>query len=474
MNRTSVLLAILLFIFDSLYVNAQKSITDIKGVLFDGQKYVITGKVDLRNNTLSFPNGSVVVFDGGSIVNGTIIFDNVELKGEVQILAKVEGSVKNDYIDVRWFGVESNTTRNQTERIQEIVNLFSSNVPTNSWDINLKRPEPQIKFPAGRFYLDEVKIRSYMTIRGQGRGSTELRGVSFTASGQFNINLEDMSLVGTEKKYPDSSVLIRNILSGRAALSFKDCGRVIVKNVAIRDYFIAIDFYNTVLTDFYSCYISYCGIGFKNDGKGNGYGGHAIRWFGGEISESNIGMWQKNGNSVSFIGAAMEGCGYAFYLDYPISFTINSCYFEANKFDIYGNIIHTNIEDSFFSDARKDQNGTYIYAESIGVSSIRGNKFSSQIGDHPYIEVEKGARYYHNLYIGQNDIIGGGRIIVSNEVMDAVEERGRQAFQTYLPDGENMLIGQTIVYKNPRTGKYYLVTRDTEGKLLFLPFIDQQ
>ena len=124
MNRTSVLLAILLFIFDSLYVNAQKSITDIKGVLFDGQKYVITGKVDLRNNTLSFPNGSVVVFDGGSIVNGTIIFDNVELKGEVQILAKVEGSVKNDYIDVRWFGVESNTTRNQTERIQEIVNLF--------------------------------------------------------------------------------------------------------------------------------------------------------------------------------------------------------------------------------------------------------------------------------------------------------------------------------------------------------------
>lgn len=449
---------------------AQNQLSNIKGIHFDGQNYVVTEAVDLRKKSLTIPKGATLCFEGGSISNGTVVLDDTELQGDVKIHAKVSGVVKNDYLDIKWFGVKPNTGEDQTKRVQEVVNLFSSNVPSNSWDINLQKPEPRIDFPAGRYYVGEIKLRSYMTLRGQGRGSTELRGVSFVATGQYNISIEDMSLVGTERKSSHRDIKNPETIKGHSAICFRDSGRIIIKNITIRNYAIAVDFYNTILTDFYSCFISYCDLGFRNDGKGNGYGGHAIRWFGGEICESNVGVVQKMGNSVSFIGATLEGCGYAMYLDYPVSFTISSCYFEANTFDIYGNIVHTNIENCFFSDAHKTKEGTYIYAKTIGQSTIRNNKFNRQIEDRPYVELERGGTNYHNLYIGQNDIVGGGRIIVSNEIQDAIEERGRSSYQTYLPDGKSMLMGQTIVYQNPETGKYYLVTRDSKGELLYLPF----
>lgn len=449
---------------------AQNKLSKIKGIHYDGQKYVVTGVVDLRKQILTIPKGATLFFDGGSITNGSIVLNETDLQGDVEISAKISGAVKNDRLDVKWFGVKPNSGEDQTDRVQEIVNLFSSNVSSNSWDINLQKPEPRIDFPAGRYNVGEIKLRSYMTIRGQGRGSTELRGVSFTATNQYNINIEDMSLVGPEHLSSNRKTKNPESINGYSAICFKECGRIIIKNLAIRNYSVAIDFYNTVLTDFYSCYISYCDLGFKNDGKGNGYGGHAIRWFGGEICESSIGVMQIMGNSVSFIGTTLEGCRHAIYLEYPVSFTVSSCYFEANTFDIYGNIVHTIIENCFFSDAHKTNEGTYIYAKAIGQSTIRSNKFNQQIENRPYVEIERGGTYYHNLYIGQNDIVGGGRIIVSAEIQDAVEERGRMIFQTYLPEGKDLLMGQTIIYQNPKNGSVYLVTRDLNGKLLFLPF----
>ncbi len=395
----------------------------------------------------------------------------VEAQNKTVVSVKEAGLVENGVIRAETFGLRPGETKaNQTKALQAIVDLYANNVPHNSWDINLQNPEPTIIIPAGEYNVGEIELRSYVTIKGAGRGSTLLRGVTFKAENQYNINIEGLSLVGVNSHSTNHYKKTPNEISGTAAIAFRDCGRVIMKNVAIRNYNIAIDFYNTVLTDFYSCYISYCDIGFKNDGKGNGYGGHAIRWLGGEICESNIGVFQKMGNSVSFIGATLEGCDRAFSLEYPVSFNINSCYFEANTFDVFGNIIHTNIEDCFFSDAHKKKEGTYIYAESIGQTIIQGNKFNRQVGGHPYVEFKKGGKYYHNLYIGQNDIVGGGRIIVSDSISDAIEERGRTPYQTYLPDGKQLMMGQTIVYRNTKTNKYYLVTRDSEGKLLYLPF----
>lgn len=74
--------------------------------------------------------------------------------------------------------------------------------------------------------------------------------------------------------------------------------------------------------------------------------------------------------------------------------------------------------------------------------------------------------------IGQNDIMHGGRIPVSDRLLPFVMEKGVNTYQTYLPDGNNMLMGQTVIYYNSKTGKYYLITRDINGQLLYLPFSD--
>lgn len=80
------------------------------------------------------------------------------------------------------------------------------------------------------------------------------------------------------------------------------------------------------------------------------------------------------------------------------------------------------------------------------------------------------AKVYSNISIGQNYIVNGGRIPVSERLLPCIKENGVSTFQTYLPNGKNLIMGQTIVYKNPQTGNYYIVTRDMEGELLFAPF----
>lgn len=435
-----------------------------QGIEVRNNVYVVSGNVNLRGKTLTMPPNIELRFDNGEIANGTIIFNNTKISGNAKIKTEVKGSISNETIDVSWFDIKDNNRNTQTNRLQQVINLFANNVPRNSWDINLQQPEPQILFPKGRFNLGEIHLRSYVTIKGQGRGSTELRGVSFIAENQYNINIEDVSLFGRE------SAPVTNMIIGeeKSAFVFKNCGRLLFKNVVVRNYDKAFDFYNTVLSDFYSCYVSYCLTGFCNDGSGAGFGGHAIRWFGGEICNCDVGFSQRMGNSVDIIGSTIENCSKAIDLEYPVSFNISSCYFEANIFDIYGNIIHTNIENNFFSDAHKTAEGTYIYANSIGLTTIRGNKFNKQIGSRPYIEVQQGAAYYHNLSITQNDMVGGGRIVVSRQIEDAIEERGRLNYQQYLPDGEQMFMGQLIMYKDPKTSKYYIITRNEEGKLLYI------
>lgn len=388
---------------------------------------------------------------------------------------KKAGYVVNGEIRAEKFGLKPGETKaKQTKALQTIVNLYADNVSSNSWDINLQDPEPTIIIPAGEYNVGEIELRSYVTIKGAGRGSTVLKGATFKADRQFNITIEDLSIVGIVGATKESKYDLEK-KNHSSAFKLTDCARLIFKNVSIKNYDVAIDNYNTYLVDLYSCFISYCNVCYMNDGKGNGYGGHAVRWYGGEMNNSVYGFVQKNGNSVLINGATIEGCRYGIDFIFPNSFNVNACYFEDNNYDIYGRVVHVNIENSFFSESGKKKGDAYIYAPTaIGFSVIQGNAFGQPIFGNPHILTDKDTKVYGNIVIGQNDIVHGGRIPVSDQLLPYIIEQGVNPYQTYLPDGKNMLMGQTIVYKNSKTGKYYLVTRDSEGTLLYLPFNHKQ
>lgn len=384
------------------------------------------------------------------------------------------GVVENGVIRAEKLGLKPGETKaKQTKALQAIVDLYANNVSSNSWDINLENPEPTIIIPAGEYNVGEVELRSYVTIKGAGRGSTVLKGVTFKAEKQYNITIEDLSIVGYVGTTKESNYDLNN-KNHSSAFKFTDCARLIFKNVSIKNYDVAFDHYNTYLVDLYSCFISYCNVCYMNDGKGNGYGGHAVRWFGGEMCDSKYGFVQKNGSGVLLNGATIEGCKYGVDFIYPTSFSVNACYFEDNNYDIYGTVVHVNIENNYFSESGKKKGDAYIYAPTaIGFATIQGNAFGQPVHGNPHIMTGNDTKVYGNIMIGQNDIVHGGRIPVSEKLLPYVMEKGVNPYQTYLPNGKNMLMGQTVVYKNPQTGKYYLVTRDESGKLMYLPFIYQ-
>ncbi len=450
------------------------AIKDVVGVSQRGDSYEVIGNVDLKGKTLVIPKGKKVVFSGGKITNGTVVLDETQLEGDVCIDGDIQGSITNNEIKASWFGLQSGSKIDQTKTLQKIVNLYESNVSHNSWDINLKNPEPTIIIPAGKYNLGVVSLRSYVTIKGSGRGSTELHGVTFKADNQYNISFEDLSITGFvgTNKMSDYDI---NKKTHTSAFQFNNCARIIFKNMSIMNYDVAFDNYNTYLVDIYSCFVSYCNVCYMNDGLGGGYGGHAVRWFGGEMNNSKFGYIQKNGNSVLLNGVTIEGCKYGLYLIYPNSYTVNACYFEDNDFDIYGRVVHVNIENNYFSDSGKKPGNAYIYATSdIGYAIFQGNAFGLPINGTPHIRIDKETNVHGNIMISQNDIVHGGRIPVSERLLPYVIEKGVSNYQTYLPDGEKMLMGQTILYKNTKTNKYYIVTRDTEGNLLFSPLSKNQ
>ena len=477
--RPSIALFLIIFMnscFVATYgqVGKDLSLKDVSGVQLKEDGFVVVGDINLKGKTLVMPKGSKVDFKGGRIFNGTVLFDETLLEGDVLIESSIKGTIINEVIKASWFGLHAGSNIDQTRALQSIVNLYESNVSYNSWDINLDNPEPTIIIPSGRFNVGEITLRSYVTIKGAGRGSTELNGVTFKADKQYNITIEDISIIGNVGTTKKSNYVLEND-THLSAFKLNNCARLIFKNVCIKNYNVAFDMYNTYLVDLYSCFISYCDVCYLNDGKGDGYGGHAVRWYGGEMCDSKYGFVQKQGNGVLLSGATIEGCKYGVNLITPSSFSVLACYFEDNNYDIFGTVVHVNIENNLFSESGKVRGDAYIYAPTaIGFAVIQGNAFGKPIFNNPHILIGDSTHIYGNIMIGQNDIIHGGRIPVSERLLPYISEKGVNKYQTYLPEGNSLLLGQTIIFQDPQTGHVYLVTRDKEGDLKFLLFEDDK
>lgn len=77
--------------------------------------YIIQYDYNLNGQTITIPSGCVLLFEGGSISNGTINFTNTIFKGDIIYNNIVPtGTIDMDSIDVSWFGAKENIIDNST------------------------------------------------------------------------------------------------------------------------------------------------------------------------------------------------------------------------------------------------------------------------------------------------------------------------------------------------------------------------
>lgn len=126
---------------------------------FKNLTYIIVGDIDLGGEELVLGNNTILDFQGGSFSNGSIVFQNTEIKGAInKINCTVTGSVKGDVI-LDYFGVselntaEVNTTNynninlsNETYIFLEGVHNFSTSIVPKGKVFKGSGPDTVLKF----------------------------------------------------------------------------------------------------------------------------------------------------------------------------------------------------------------------------------------------------------------------------------------------------------------------------------------
>jgi hypothetical protein len=96
-------------------VYLRKNLVEGKNVLTQGMVnlpntiYHIQYDYDLNGQTITVPANCVLEFDGGSIINGSLVFDNTVLSGTSIIIrdCSLSGTLANDTVEVKWFHYEN-------------------------------------------------------------------------------------------------------------------------------------------------------------------------------------------------------------------------------------------------------------------------------------------------------------------------------------------------------------------------------
>lgn len=94
-------------------------------------RFIVRKNHDLCGETLTLGEDCILDFQGGCFYNGTIVFDNTKLTGQININCDFKGTVKNSVINVLDFGADNTNTVDASPVIQQCIDLgiaSSSNV----------------------------------------------------------------------------------------------------------------------------------------------------------------------------------------------------------------------------------------------------------------------------------------------------------------------------------------------------------
>jgi len=148
---------------------------------YDNSTWIIRHDFNLNGASIALPTNVTLSFEGGSITNGSIVFDNttIDYKNVSSVLADVvlTGTITNGTLDVRLFGILPND------------NLLDATV---LYDTNLVSLDVVLFFPRGNYYFSELHVtKHFFRIVGEESNDLEVRTIfhPFNASQYYIIKI---------------------------------------------------------------------------------------------------------------------------------------------------------------------------------------------------------------------------------------------------------------------------------------------
>lgn len=84
--------------------------------------YEIKTAIDLKGELLSIPQNSVLKFEGGSLKNGKLKYNNTFIEGRYNIQCTCEGGIANDIVDPQMYGARGDGKSDDSHAIQQAIN----------------------------------------------------------------------------------------------------------------------------------------------------------------------------------------------------------------------------------------------------------------------------------------------------------------------------------------------------------------
>lgn len=85
--------------------------------------YIVQYSYNLNGQTITIPSGCVLLFEGGSIDNGSINFTDTTLAGDPNITTSISGTLKNSTLKPEWFGAKGDGVTEDSNAFQNCLNL---------------------------------------------------------------------------------------------------------------------------------------------------------------------------------------------------------------------------------------------------------------------------------------------------------------------------------------------------------------
>ena len=203
-------------------ISASKNVLTQDMMSKENTRYIIQYDYDLGGETINVPDGCVLESDGGSLSNGTIVFNNTEIRGSSNfILCASQGTISN-LPSVNMFGIiQKNTGEQNTNMLNNIaVDNFA------------------LIFEQGKYIFSEsITLGAYTLIKGKGRNYTTLyfpNGEAFVSPDKDyelkDILVEDfrvkskLSNFNLNKNYGQFRIVQNNLQFSRLACDVETSG----------------------------------------------------------------------------------------------------------------------------------------------------------------------------------------------------------------------------------------------------------
>lgn len=218
----------------------RRSTTGVSNKLDQGQLsdsdtiYVVQYDFDLQGQIIDIPENSILYFEGGKIYNGTIIFNNTKLQGNVNLDVEVAGSLAHTETYLKWFGYNDKYLQSvlYLDGVEEVIVDFDYTVSIS----NILIP----KYKTLKFIKSTISInnnvspdRNIFTVSEHAKLAGPIISINSELANciKFSTNsiVEGITIICQKYKYESEMIVISSIEG--------EVRNAIIKNIDISGYY---------------------------------------------------------------------------------------------------------------------------------------------------------------------------------------------------------------------------------------------